>query len=364
MARFVTACVLLVLVLFAHGARASEREVVLVRITHAPLDAVVERIRGQVSDLPIDVRSVELELLDARAPETALQRGRDDSALAVVWLEPLSDGTIVVHVAASRTGEVLDRRLEPPAQPPSAALSERLETAAVVVRATLEALLATGRISSSPPAVEVPVPIVVPHPPATTPIPPKQLAAPPPPPARDRVRFRMGLGWLVVVDGKTNAGLQGPVVRGELRWKNVGIGLQGAVSLTGTIDDTTATLHVMRGSFGGDLLAAFPLHRAWTLEGHLGGGIVAFNRATVENPAAGVLSTPDQTAWTAELGADAVVAFAPSQRLRSLRLVGSAGAGLLFARPRYDFVTTQGIVRGPALWPVQPRFMLGLAWQF
>lgn len=352
----------LVLVLLTHDARASERELVLVRISqapHMPLDAVVERIRGQVSDLPVDIRSVELE---PPAADTALQRGRDDAALAVVWLEPLPDGTIVLHVAASRTGEVLDRRLEPSAQPASAALSERLETAAVVVRATLEALLATGRISSPPPPVDVPAPSAAPPPPTTTT--PKQVPSPLPPPTRDRVRFRMGLGWLVVVDGKTNAGLQGPVVRGELRWKNVGIGLQGAVSLTGTIDDAAATLHVMRGSFGGDLLAAFPLHRAWTLEGHLSAGVVAFHRATVENPAAGVLSTPDQTAWTAELGADAVVTFAPSQRLRSLRLVGSAGAGLLFARPRYDFVTTQGIAEGPALWPVQPRFMLGLAWQF
>lgn len=366
LARLVAACVLIVLALFCRESAAEERAALIVRVAGTPVEAFVERIRGQVSDLPIRIRTVEL---DARADElarAALRLGREEGAIAVVWLEPIEHGELLVRVTASASGEQLVRRLDAPTERADTATSERLETAAVVVRATLEALLETGRIGppSSPPA-----PGEEPPPPPESAVPsprPPRTAPGPAPLVRSSPSFtsRAALGWLAVIDGQTTAGLHGPLARLDVRRKHVGIGLQGALSLPATIDDGVVQLRLVRASLGADAVLAWPLDRALTVEGHVGGGIASFHRSTASRPAAGVVGTPEQTAFTAELTSDVVLSIEPFPALPALRVVAAAGAALLLAPPRYDFMTTRGIALGPALWTVQPRFTAGLGWVF
>ncbi len=344
-----------------------ERAALVVRVAGTPVDAFVERIRGQVSDLPIDVRTVEL---DARADErarAALRRGREEGAIAVVWLEPIERGGLLVCITASESGELLVRRLDAPADRADTTTSERLETAAVVVRATLEALLETGRIGapSSPPA-----PGVEPSPPPEGVSPPSARPPPTAPGPASQVgrspsfTSRAALGWLAVIDGQTAAGLHGPLARLDVRREHVGIGLQGALSLPATIDDGVVELRLVRAALGADIFLAWPLGRMFTIEGHAGGGIASFHRSTASRPAAGVAGTPEQTAFTAELTSDVLVSIEPLPALPALRIVAAAGAALLLAPPRYDFMTTRGIALGPALSSIQPRFTAGLGWVF
>ena len=75
-------------------------------------------------------------------------------------------------------------------------------------------------------------------------------------------------------------------------------------------------------------------------------------------------SSTTQTALTAELTSDVLLAIEPLPTVPALRIVAGAGAALLLAPPRYDFMTTRGIAMGPALWTIQPRLTAGLAWQF
>jgi len=362
LARLVAACVLIVLALFCRESAAEERVALIVRVAGTPVDAFVERIRGQVSDLPIGIRTVEL---DARADErarAALRLGREGGAIAVVWLEPVEHGALLVRVTASESGEHLVRRLDAPTDRAETATSERLETAAVVVRATLEALLETGRIGPPSRAVEPPPP---PESAAPSPRPPRTAPGPAPPVrSSPSITSRAALGWLAVIDGQTTAGLHGPLARLDLRRKHVGIGLQGALSLPATIDDGAVQLRLVRASLGADAVVAWPLGRTLTIEGHVGGGIASFHRSTASRPAAGVVGTPEQTAFTAELTSDVVLSIEPLPALPALRVVVAAGAALLLAPPRYDFMTTRGIAPGPALWPVQPRFTAGLGWVF
>jgi hypothetical protein len=359
--------VLIVLALFCRESAAEERAALIVRVAGTPVDALVERIRGQVSDLPIVVRTVELDAPADERARAALRLGREEGAVAVVWLEPLERGALLVCVIASESGELLVRRLDAPTDRADAATSERLETAAVVVRATLEALLETGRIGapSSPPSpgAEAPPPPGSAAPPSA---PPPRTAPRPASPVRPSraITSRAALGWLAVIDGQTPAGLQGPLARVEVRRKNVGLGLQAALSLPATIDDGVVQLQLVRTSLGADAVLAWPLGRALAIEGHVGGGITSFHRSTASRPEAGVAGTPDQTAFTVELTSDVLFSIEPLTALPAFRVVTAAGAALLLAPPRYDFRTTRGIALGPALWAVQPRFTAGLGWVF
>ena len=367
------------LALLCRRAWAADRTVLVARVAATPSDAFLERVRGQVSDLPVEVHAAELEAVApaSERTQTALRLGRERGALAVVWIESQADGALLVHVTASDSGEHLVRRLEASSEHGDKALSEEVETAAVVVRATLEALLHTGHIGGSaepagpdeparalePPAPERPVtrqtPPARPAPSAR----PAPLASPSP--RSSPVAVRPAIGWLAVVDGQTPAGLHGPLARVDVVRKNVGIGVHGAISIPAPMDAGAVELRVMRSSAGADVMIAFPLDPIWSIEAHAGGGLAVFHRSTTARAGAGAVPTPASTALTAELTSDLVVALVPLRDQPALRMLASAGAALLFAPPQYDFVDERGlVVPGPALWPIQPRLTVGLGWAF
>src|SRR6185503_6375025 len=122
---------------FAWAAPPSEATVTRVRVfvrVEAPDDrALVERVRGQVSDLALELEVVE----DGRALD-------DAGALAVVWFarpEPNAD-RIVVRVMDLRRGRTLVRDLGGGGRAADGALSSgTLEAAALVVREALREMV-------------------------------------------------------------------------------------------------------------------------------------------------------------------------------------------------------------------------------
>jgi len=376
LSRLVAACVLVVLSFLCHDAAAEEHGRVIVRVSDTGLGALVERIRGQVSDLPIDIGAVTLpglEPSDEERRRAALQLGRDHGAIAVVWFEPQSDGAIFVCVAASASGDVLVRRLDALPRRDDAATSERLETAAVVVRATLEALLETGKLQAlstkrtGEAVPEATQPRDEPAPTPPQPAPPQRImpvADTSPKKRPSKVAARVALGWLAVADGQTQSGIHGAMVRVDVLKENLGIGLSGAMSLPGTIDDDVLHLRLVRRGVTADAFFVWPIAGAFAIEGHAGAGLVQFGRSTIGRPSAGAFATPSRTFLSPEFTGDVVLSVTPASVAPGVRLFASGGAGFVPSPPRFDAMTSSGVVRGPALSALQLRFAAGLGWNF
>jgi hypothetical protein len=105
---------------------------------------VSKAVDAQLSDLEVELVLEELVALPEKLPEqvkeaeAVLERS---GALAVLWFDFTGPSEVYLHVSGPESDRVLVRRLEPAAG--EVGLAEEL---AIIVRATVEALLAGGRI--------------------------------------------------------------------------------------------------------------------------------------------------------------------------------------------------------------------------
>jgi hypothetical protein len=177
---------------------APDRLRAIVRVASAADRGFLARVRGQTSDLPVDLieapaASLEPTLDQQVAAAEALARARH--ARAVFWLGPDQ----VLAYIGSAPGSAAPPRLltrqgwtgPAPAPAPSPSPSSAdLEAAALIARSALKAVL-EGHEVGEPRPPPPPPPIATPPPPAT---------APPPAPPRP-VEGWIALGWIAAADG-------------------------------------------------------------------------------------------------------------------------------------------------------------------
>ncbi|MEY4509260.1 MAG: hypothetical protein RLZZ450_1382 [Pseudomonadota bacterium] len=194
----------------------------LVRLT-APEDrALLERVRGQASDLAVSLEVDETAGLEPSLREqldTARTLAAQRDARVVIWAERTGESLEIV-VADLALDRVLVRALESARSPEERSAQD--EAAALVVRSALKASLSGEALGSSPKEL-LPVEEPVPTPPQPAPL----VAAPAPAPRPREERWLAAVGTVVSADGVNRAGRYAASARlgwQRSRWE---LGLRG-----------------------------------------------------------------------------------------------------------------------------------------
>jgi hypothetical protein len=330
----------------------------VVRVDGADDEALLQRLRGQVSDLgaALVVERGPLEPRLAGQLDRGAALARAHGAPVVVWFLHPGPRDAVVLVAVPASERVLVRRVA--AGRRAGDRSAMLEAAAVIVRGALRALAAGGRIGIATEAAVRQLEDREPAPVAGLPV-----AGPPPPPApaprRAALGWRAAVGWQVAGDGASPYAQQGIAARLALERGRLLLELAAWAGLPSRLDDGQTTVELTRHA--GGLAAGWAVVRGEHLRLVLGAwlGAAAYFRSTAVT-AAGVAATPSR--------ASAAFVAGPEARLQWSWRVGQGAVGLeLFAGcdavagvPDLVYQQAAATVPRTRLWPVQPRGGLSL----
>jgi hypothetical protein len=313
---------------------------------------VLERLRGHVSDLAVDLLVVKGELESSerkrRAAAARLARTEETHARAVVWFTPLKKGGFRVHVADVERKQLLERDVEPDAGQDKGRLprSALLETAALVVRSAFFAMQEGTDIG--PPEQftdEEQPPVLVPRPP------------PPPPPPRAPIAVaELAAGGEWAYDHASTRGHPGLFLRADLRRGNYAVELGLQLPLP-------AEIH---GEFADVTLWRVPLFLG--LEGRLWhsptaalalavrGSLVVYDRQT-DAVFGGATATPGVTTLAGGVGPEIRLQFRLARRI-GLEL--TAGADVVANAPVLEYQQGMEALEFASLWLVQPHVGLNL----
>lgn len=337
--------------------------VCVVRVDRPVADAVLERVRGQTSDLPLMVVRVagpiepDAEAAQARADVLARSYG----ARAVVWFAIAARGDITIFVAEPRARRLFVHRVDQGAGSPSA----MLETSSLIVRDVLQSLLVgepIGRPIEGPavdepeaPARDAPAPHEAPVVTVTPAAPKTPVEAAPREPRVAWTPFT-AVGARAVVSHAT------PSAAVSHRLGLARGNFEGGAALTlGVADvrrDPVGSLLIRRhtlGVFGGgrwqlgeQVTATFDLHA----------GVALFLRSTRPRVAR-LVASASQVNVHGYVGPEARVAWAPHRSWP--RVAIGVGADFVFFPPAFSYEGPGGRdVRELALWPLQPYLSASL----
>jgi len=275
---------------------------VLVRIDDPRDRLLLDRVRGQTSDLNILLFTDSTSPLEPTLPEqleTARRLSQTQHTRVVVWFRHTGD-TLSVFVAEPAAGRVLVRDVEP--SEGRLASSAQQEAAALVVRSAMRALAAGGEIGVTEQAAA----------PAPTPAPaivkqvPRPVPREPLPVGWELAQF---LGGRSAWDGAGKLGQHGLFGRLTLRRGRYQGELRAALGISSHLDDDIARVSLLR--HGVSLHAAYV---AWENERFivstaLGGGINLF-LTRVDARGMG-FRADDSSALLPVVSADATLRFMP-----------------------------------------------------
>jgi hypothetical protein len=318
--------------------------------------ALLERVRGQTSDMSVVLHVAPYQQIEASLPEqlaAADAEAERVAAEAVIYWSREPDGWILYVVKAAR-GRVLVRRLGDTADLPSSAT---LEMAALVIRGALQALSAgvpVGLERDDLPARAPPAP--PPAPPVAVPVVQVQAV---PQTKRANVEFVVALaaaGWR---DGQSHYGQEGGELRVGLTRGRVSFGALGVLGPGATLDDGLATVHIAR-----QMVAAYAGVAAWSprsvrLELGLRAGAAFFSRATTATGPT-VQATPNARSNSAAVGPLVLVNWFA----RRFGLSIEAGCDYLSSPPVLGYSLQGGFVRSRPLSHLSPYVTFGVAYRF
>jgi hypothetical protein len=323
-------------------------------------DALLSRIRGQTNDLEVElvVEEGEPSPRDLGAQLRLARRlATSHDAPVVVWFDA-QGAELVVRLALPGDNRLLEREVG------AARSSATLEAAALVVRESVQAILAGEAIG-----VEAPERFVnLPEPEPTTstkPIeapPPRPLPVPLGPPgllprAKEPPGSELAVGWRLVADGMANTASEELAGRLSLVWPWVEALLEAAGGLPRDKTTQFGTYRVARQELSAGLglpLARAPLRATVALRA----GALAYYRWTTD-PAPGVRAAP------ARLSASGVVG--PELRLRfparSAHVAGELALGtvLVLGSTRIGYRVDGQFRRIDKALPIQPYLAVGMA---
>ncbi len=332
----------------------------VVRVGRAVDDGVLERIRGQTSDLPLTlVRAqgrIEPERGAARREASALARAH--GARAVVWFEVAERGDITIFVLDPRDARLFVHHVDPE----SGSVSAMQEAASLIVRDVLSSLIE---------GVPIGEPLETPAPDANGDQPPSRE----PPEDAPQGRERRPPAAPVAVPASTQAerwmpftAVGGRVVLSHARPSvalshRLGVSrgaMEGGAVLTlGATDvwtDPIASLLVRRHVAGGFVGWRWALADEIMLAVDVHAGAAVFLRST--RPRVAYLRASESRAnVNAFVGPEARVSWGTWPRV-------SVGAGVDFvvAPPAFSYEGTTGgrQARELALWPLQPYLSVSI----
>jgi hypothetical protein len=310
-------------------------------------EAILKRVRGQVSDLPVTSQPVEADRASSLGEQLAQadRLATSNATRAVVWfdLAPTEPGEILVVVAQPHTGRVLVRKVEasPTLQRLNDVDSVTAESIALVMRTLLRALAAGGEIGIVRSELSPPKP--VPQPPVSPKVPPQ----------RHRVGAFVDVGWRLATDG--NVALQGVSNQLGVRVDRVAFGLSGTLGIPADEQlGSYATIAFTRH----DVAAFFELLPFASASFKLGVGLDVgasfFPRQTL-SVALGS-STPSQLNVSFLVGGYLTLRWLPWV----IGPVVVLGADVVPSAPTFGVTTGGQFVGVSHMWAVQPRGMLAI----
>lgn len=338
-------------------------------------DALLRRVRGQLSDLNVALESVtapraaalgeELEEADAIA--------RERGANVVVWFEPLPDRAgVLVIVAQTAGGRVLVRRLESKGRASSsgpgldALDSATLESASLIVRTSLRALAegaVIGIAREDLTEVPAPAPSAPPEEQVRPALPPPLPSPPPAVPLATAAHERAAVEWLAYAGWqatKDGGGLQqGLAMHLGARVGRWSFGVSAVQSFGEQIASPYATIVVSRDAFAAFVDLAWLREPEFSASVALSAGAVLFPRATVSTPP-GVSATPAQLNPTYAAGFELPLRWSPRPFRRRLSIWLAVGADILPAAPSLGYDLGASFVPVARLWTLQPRAGWGI----
>lgn len=325
--------------------------VAVVRVVSPADEELLERVRGQTIDLPVELRVDRTAIITSGAEPPLEEQLAAARALAashgariVVWFRSDPDSShTTVFIAEPAADRVLMRRIDHGGDAaPALARSAAFEAAALVVRSSIKALAAGGRIGVETRARPAPPP------------PPPVPELPPAP--RASVFAVAALGWTGALTDAELRGHNAVAGRIGLGRDNVQLAIDAAFGAEVAYRDDRTVVHLARHRLGVDAEYARALGVRSTLSAALGAGAVWFERAT-DTLDAGVMATPATRTLVPIASASLRWRYRPSRAPIALEL--SAGVEASARVAHFGYQLDGGFVERTTMWPVAPR--LGLA---
>jgi hypothetical protein len=344
----------LLLLLVVSPAGAAEPWRAVARVASEEERLLLERVRGQSSDLPV-------LLVEDPGPPLALKeplRWRGAEALAevhqaraVLWFQ--RTGVLLhVHLAEPGTRHLFVRAAQVRGRPGSLEWSTGAEAVALVVRSALRAVevgeplgeeVAVAPAPPEPVESLLPAESLVPEPPVSVPT-PAPVSAP-------RSPWQLAVGAQAALDGYGMGGLQGGVLGAG--WEQGGwrVRLQLFVGLPAEREDgrTRVALRQQGGGVWADATLASTERWRWALGG--GVGAVRFSRHT-EAQVPEVEATPSRQVFALATGPESSLRWRLSRRVA---LEAAVAAEALWGRPVLGYLEAGEFVTHSDGWSVRPR---------
>ncbi|AGC48447.1 hypothetical protein MYSTI_07175 [Myxococcus stipitatus DSM 14675] len=239
--------------------------------------ALLERVRGQSSDLPVELRAMPAPPWEG-SPQaqwrSVVELAGAHHARAVLWFQRAGP-EVRIHFAqpASRHLFVRTARLE--GAPGALEWSAGAEAVALVVRSALRAVEAGQPLGE---VVEAPPPAVAPR--EDLPLPPELWAMPPAAEDDTPLRWQVLVGGMAVLDGYSSSGHQGLWLGSGWEFRPVRVRFQVLAGLGEVLDDGRTEVELDQYAAG--LWADMTLFDTGTFRWGLGAGVgaLAFSRKT------------------------------------------------------------------------------------
>lgn len=331
----------------------------VVRVGTAEDRALLERVRGQSSDLPVVLQEEAGPALE-RSPggawrEAERMASRQD-ARAVLWFR--RDGLeLSVSVAAPRTGHLFVRTARVEGAPGTLTWSVGAEALALTVRSALRAVDAgepLGELVAPPPTppVETPSPAPETPPPAPPPAPAPVAAAPVAP--SEGAFLQVGLH--AALDGYHSGGQQGLALGAG--WAGRVLRLSAQVLAARPVHLRDAYTDLRLGQGAALVWADVPFATAGSWEGTvgLGAGVAGFWRRT-EARSQDVEPAPSRLLAAFVVGPAVRVAWRLGP---ALALEATLSGEVLLGRPRLGYAVEGDFVLREDGWSVRPRLGVGM----
>jgi hypothetical protein len=310
---------------------------------------VLERLRGHVSDLAVDLLVVkgELEPSERKRRSAAARLARTDEthARAVVWFTPLKKGGFRVHVADVERKQLLERDVEP--DKGKLDRSALLETAALVVRSAFFAMLEGTDIGPPEQFTDEEQPLVL------TPRPPP----PPPPPHEPLALPQLAAGGEWAYDHASTRGHPGLLLRASLARGDyaveLGLQLPLPAEIHGQYADVTLWRIPLFLGLEGKLWRPSP---GVALALAVRGSFIVYDRTT-DAVFGGATATPGVTTVAGGVGPEIRLQFRLARRL-GVEL--TAGADFVANAPVLEYRQGNEALQFASLWLVQPHVGLNL----
>jgi hypothetical protein len=321
------------------------RAKVLIWSESAPDQGLVERVRGQVSDLELDLVPLEQE-----PSEDA-----DTGAVRVWFTRPNSErDLVVVHAARGTQGRPWLREIGDGAlTAPGAGLSSATqEAAALVVR---EALRDMTRVEPAAPLSRA-EPKPPPTPAAVVAAPRSALEKP----KRSALSFRAELRWEGVEDGGALLSRHGPAVLLGAAYGSLELALFAGSSLQATEEDEHGKVRLLRRAFGLRGGREWILSRAFRLDLGLRAGLVLYPRSALAL-APSVVPMADRVSVSSLFGPELRLGCAP--RSWPIELILAGGLDVVPGAPRVGYQVGGRFEPSFAVWRLQPSVGVGAAFR-